>query len=97
MVYAIMFGGGLSYLVGQAVQGLLSREVGDDAQGTLQGALTSLASLAGIAGPVAATALFAYFTRPQAVHKIPGIAFFAASALDIAAVIIAVCVLPRKT
>ncbi len=95
MIYAIMFAAGLSYLPGQATQGLLSREVGDDAQGTLQGALTSLASLTGIVGPVAATALFSYFTRPHAPHKIPGSAFFAASALDIVAVVIAACVLPR--
>ena len=96
MVYAIMFAGGLSYLSGQAASGLLSREVGDDAQGTLQGALTSLASLTGIVGPVAATALFAYFTRPHAPHKIPGISFFLASALDIIAVVIALRVLPRS-
>ena len=96
MVYAIMAAGGLSYLSGQATQALLSREVGDDAQGTLQGALTSLASLSGIAGPVAATALFSYFTRPHAAVQIPGIAFFAASALDIIAVLIAVRILPRS-
>jgi len=95
MVYAIMAAGGLSYLSGQATSGLLSREVGDDAQGTLQGALTSLASLTGIVGPVAATALFSTFTRPHAAVQIPGISFFAASALDIVAVVIAVRVLPR--
>jgi DHA1 family tetracycline resistance protein-like MFS transporter len=95
MVYAIMFAGGLSYLVGQAIQGLLSREVGDDAQGTLQGALTSLASLTGIVGPIAATALFSYFTRPHASVRISGISFFLASALDILAAVIALRVLPR--
>ena len=96
MVYAVMFGGGLSYLVGQAIQGLLSREVGDDAQGTLQGALTSLASLTGIVGPVAATHLFFYFTRPHAPVTVPGIAFFFAAALDIVALVIAARVLPRS-
>jgi DHA1 family tetracycline resistance protein-like MFS transporter len=95
MVYAIMFAGGLSYLVGQAIQGLLSREVGDNAQGTLQGALTSLASLTGIVGPIAATALFSYFTRPHASVRISGISFFLASALDILAAVIALRVLPR--
>ena len=96
MIYAIIFAGGLSYLSGQATSGLLSREVSDDAQGALQGALTSLASLTGIAGPVAATALFSYFTRPHAGVKIPGISFFAASALDIIAVVIAVRVMPQS-
>lgn len=96
MVYVVMFGGGLSYLVGQATQGLLSQEISDDAQGTLQGALTSLASLTGIVGPVAATALFAYFTRPHAAVKIPGISFFCAAVLDFIAFLIAARVLSHS-
>ena len=96
MVYAIMFAAGLSYLTGQATQGLLSREVGDDAQGTLQGALTSLASLTGVVGPVAATALFSYFTRPHAPVKIPGISFFCAAVLDLLAFVIAARVLSHS-
>ncbi len=96
MIYAIMFAAGLSYLPGQATQGLLSREVGDDAQGTLQGALTSLASLTGVVGPVGATALFSYFTRPHAAHKIPGMAFFFAAALDFLAFLIAMRALRRS-
>ena len=96
MIYAIMFAGGLSYLSGQATQGLLSRQVGDDAQGALQGALTSLASLTGIVGPVVTTMLFSYFTRAGAPVKVPGISFFLASFLDIVAVLIAVRVLPRQ-
>jgi len=96
MIYAIMFAGGLSYLSGQATQGLLSRQVGDDAQGSLQGALTSLASLTGIAGPVVTTMLFSYFTRAGAPVKVPGVSFFLASFLDIVAVLIAVRVLPRQ-
>lgn len=89
MVYAIMLGAGLSYLVGQAAQGLLSRQVGDDAQGTLQGALTSLNSLTGILGPIVATGLFAYFTRPHASVHQPGIAFFLAAGLDVVALVLA--------
>ena len=96
MIYAIMFAAGLSYLSGQATQGLLSREVGDDAQGTLQGALTSLESLTGIVGPVAATALFSYYTRPHAHPKIPGIAFFCAAVLDLVAFAIAARVLSHS-
>jgi len=95
MIYAIMFAGGLSYLSGQATQGLLSRQVGDDAQGSLQGALTSLASLTGIVGPVVTTMLFSYFTRAGAPVKVPGISFYLASFLDVIAVLIAVRVLPR--
>ena len=97
MVYAIMLAAGLSYLVGQAAQGLMSRQVGEDAQGTLQGALASLNSLTGIAGPILATSLFAYFTRPQAPVHLPGISFFMASALDAISLVLAVRALaPRR-
>ena len=82
MVYVIMFLAGLSYLVGQAAQGLLSNQAGEDAQGTLQGALTSLSSLTGIVGPILATGLFSYFTRPHAAVRLPGIAFFLGAALE---------------
>jgi len=97
MVYVIMFMAGLSYLVGQAAQSILSRQVGDDAQGTLQGALTSLNSVTGIAGPVLATNLFAYFTRPHTSLHLPGVPFFLASALDAVALFLAVRALcPRR-
>lgn len=95
MVYAIMAAAGPSFLSGQATQGLLSSQVGDDEQGALQGALASLASLTGIVGPVIATSLFAYFTRPQAVVKAPGAPFVLASALDAIALLISIRALAR--
>ncbi len=96
MVYVIMLMAGLSYLVGQAAQSILSHQVGDDAQGTLQGGLTSLNSLTGIAGPILATALFAYYTRPHAPLHLPGIPFFLASALDAVALVLAIRALATR-
>ena len=81
MVYVIIAAAGVSFLSGQAMQGLLSRQVGENEQGTLQGALASLNSLSGIVGPLMATGLFAYFTRPADPHPVPGAAFFLAAAL----------------
>lgn len=95
MVYAIMIVGGLGLLSGQATQGLLSRQVGEDQQGSLQGALTSLTSLTGIVGPLIATALFAAFTREGAALRMPGVAFFLAAALNVLGLAIAVRVLGR--
>lgn len=95
MVYAIMFLGGIGMLGGQATQGLLSQQVGEDEQGTLQGALSSLANLMGIIGPVIATGLFGYFTRENAPAKIPGISFFLASALNFLALLIAIRAVKR--
>ena len=96
MIYAITFISGVSFLSGQAAQGLLSQQVGADEQGTLQGALTSLVSLTGIVGPVLATSLFAYFTRPDADVKIPGISFFLAAALTALALAISLRALSRR-
>jgi DHA1 family tetracycline resistance protein-like MFS transporter len=42
-----------------ALQAMLSRQVGDHEQGELQGALASLASVAAMIGPLAATAVYA--------------------------------------
>jgi DHA1 family tetracycline resistance protein-like MFS transporter len=95
MIYVIMIFGGIGLLGGQAAQGLLSQQVGEDEQGALQGALTSLMSLTGIFGPIIATNLFAFFTRDAAPMKIPGIAFFLASALNLIGLLIAVRALKR--
>ena len=95
MIYVIMLIGGVGMLGGQAVQGLLSQQVGEDEQGGLQGALSSLASLTGIAGPIIGTSLFGYFTREGAPIYIPGIAFFLAAALNVLALIIALRVVSK--
>lgn len=51
--------------VGQpALQSLMSRRVGDDRQGELQGVLASAASLCSIIGPLLATTVF-FFTKTQ--------------------------------
>ena len=95
MIYAIMMIGGVGLLGGQATQGLLSRQVGDDEQGALQGALASLTSVTGIIAPLIATESFAYFTRPGAPLQIPGIAFLLAALLNFTAFLIALRVLKR--
>jgi DHA1 family tetracycline resistance protein-like MFS transporter len=95
MIYAIMILGGVGLLGGQATQGLLSQQVGENEQGTLQGALASLANLTGIVAPVIATGLFAFFTGPNIPVKIPGIAFFLAAILNALALFIALRVLRR--
>lgn len=95
MVYVIMIAGGMGFLAGQATQGLLSQQVGEDQQGTLQGALTSLASLTGIFGPPIATGLFAYYTRPGVLHPFPGAPFILAACLSALALVISLTALMR--
>ena len=90
MVYAIMVAASLSYFAAPATQGLLSRQVGPDEQGTLQGALSSLTSLTAIFGPLLATHLFGWFTRPAAPVKVPGAPFLLGAALEALALVISV-------
>jgi DHA1 family tetracycline resistance protein-like MFS transporter len=89
MIYAVMIVGGIGVLGGQVTQGVLSHQVGDDEQGALQGAVSSLSSLCGIAGPVIGTGLFSYFTRDAAPVQLPGVTFYLAAALNTLALLIA--------
>ena len=71
MPFAIMpllAGGGVGL---PALQGSMSRDVGAERQGELQGTLSSLANLAGIGGPLLVTLLFA-----ATVHTLPGAVWF---------------------
>jgi DHA1 family tetracycline resistance protein-like MFS transporter len=90
MIYAIMVIGSLGGIAGPALQGLISRSVSDQEQGSVQGALASLASLTGVVGPVVATGLFANFTAPGAPVHLPGIAFFFGALLILAGTLFAV-------
>jgi DHA1 family tetracycline resistance protein-like MFS transporter len=87
MLYPLIFVGAVGGLTTPALQAIVSKGVGADEQGGVQGALSSLNSLAGIIGPKLATGLFGHFilTRPQ----IPGAAFYGAAALNLLGLIIA--------
>ena len=63
------------------MQGLISREVGADEQGGVQGSLTSLASIAAVIGTVVAARLFGFFISAKAPIYLPGAAFFFSSLL----------------
>jgi DHA1 family tetracycline resistance protein-like MFS transporter len=90
MIYALIVLGSLGGITGPAVQGLISRSVGADEQGGVQGSLTGLASVAGILGPPLATTLFSHFIRHGAAVKLPGAAFFSSALLVMLALMLAV-------
>ena len=71
----------LGGLAGPALQGIMSNQVPNNAQGELQGAITSLVSLCAIAGPPLMTQLFGYFTSESAPVYFPGAPFFAGALL----------------
>lgn len=72
-----------------ATQALVTRQVGADAQGRIQGALTSLVSFAGIIGPALYASTFAMFIGARAPMHAPGAPFLLACAFLLAAGLVA--------
>jgi len=65
-----------------ALQGLMSNSVPEDAQGELQGAMSSLTAVATIISPFVMTRVFSYFTQSDAPIYLPA-APFLMSALSV--------------
>lgn len=79
-LYVFIMVGAVSGLAAPAINGVLSRQVPDNAQGELQGAVNAANSLATIIGPLAATQIFSYFTSaPASPGYFPGAPFLAAA------------------
>jgi DHA1 family tetracycline resistance protein-like MFS transporter len=66
-------------LAGPSTQAMITKRVGPDVQGQIQGALSSLIALAGIIGPAIYGGSFAYFTSDKSPATLPGIPFAIAS------------------
>ncbi|MFN0086597.1 MAG: TCR/Tet family MFS transporter [Blastocatellia bacterium] len=73
-----------------AIQSLISKMTPVTEQGSMQGALSSIQSLAAILGPLMAANLFGYFTSPGAPVHLPGAAFLASSLLVAAGAVLAI-------
>lgn len=71
----------LSNLLGPGLQGLMSRRVGPEAQGRLQGANQSLSGIATIIGPFVFGGSFAFALRHEQLAAWPGIPILIASTL----------------
>ena len=71
----------LGAVITPALQGIMSRMADDDAQGELQGVLTSVNALATILAPMLMTGVFAYFTGAGAPIYLPGAPFLVSLAL----------------
>lgn len=90
MMYAIMVPFAFGGLAGPSLQGIISNQVPGNAQGELQGALTSLVSLTAIFGPPFMTHLFGWFTSGVAPVHFPGAPFFAAFVLVLISIVWAI-------
>ena len=78
----------LAAVITPALQGIMSKAVGADAQGELQGALTSLSALAMIFSPMMMTATFATFTTEGAAFYLPGAPFLLSAALIVVGLVV---------
>ncbi len=84
-MYAIMPFWALSGLATPALNAIMSKGVGADEQGALQGAVASATSLTSIIAPIMLTHLFAYFTASTAPIYFAGAAFLAAALFELGA------------
>lgn len=67
---------------------LMSKEVPGDAQGELQGGISSIMSLSMLFGTVFFTQVFGYFLKPGAVVSSPDVIFYIASTLFVATLLL---------
>jgi DHA1 family tetracycline resistance protein-like MFS transporter len=70
------------------LQSLMTRLVSESEQGQLQGATTSVASIAGIVSPMFFGAIYAWTVQPGMSTQMSGLSFFIASAILLAGAII---------
>jgi DHA1 family tetracycline resistance protein-like MFS transporter len=89
MMFAITVVYCLGGIAGPALQGIISTQVPANAQGELQGALTSLMSLTSIIGPPLMTNTFYFFTNRNAAMYLPGAPMLLGAVLTITATLLA--------
>lgn len=89
-LYGFLLVGSLAGLAGPAINSLMSRQVADDAQGELQGAINATNSLTAIVGPLLATQLFNFFTGAPKGQPgyFPGAPFLGAGILVVGAAVV---------
>ncbi len=80
----------LGGICGPALQGIISNQVPANAQGELQGTLTSLISVTSFLGPILMNNLFAWFTGPKAPFQFPGMPFIAGAVLILVSIFFAI-------
>jgi DHA1 family tetracycline resistance protein-like MFS transporter len=89
MMFAFLVPYCLGGICGPALQGIISNQVPANAQGELQGGLTSLMSITSFLGPIIMNNLFAIFTGPKAPFVFPGMPFVVGSLLIVVAIFFA--------
>jgi len=95
MIYPAIVFGSLGGIANPAMQSVMSKQVGPSAQGELQGAVASLASIAAIISPIFMTQLFSHYSAPGASMQLPGAPYLVSGALVFCCVLIALRTVPK--
>ncbi len=96
MMFAFIIPYALAGITVPSLQGIVTSQIEANAQGELQGTITSLISLTSILGPLLMTNLFYHFTKDTTAIHFPGAPFFAGGLLTIVAIIIVLPTLRKK-
>jgi MFS transporter, DHA1 family, tetracycline resistance protein len=88
MIYLALAVGSLGGIANPAVQSVMSRQAGPTAQGELQGANASIASVAAVLSPVFMTQTFSYFSTAGAPVVFPGAPYLVSGVLVFCCVLI---------
>jgi DHA1 family tetracycline resistance protein-like MFS transporter len=88
MLYLAIAVGSLGGIANPAVQSVMSKQAGPSAQGELQGAIGSIASVAAIISPVFMTQVFSHFAASNAPIALPGAPYVISGALVFCCVLI---------
>jgi len=84
-------------IAGPAIQSLMSQRVDVSSQGKLQGAINSLRSITGMAGPPLFTQVFTFAIAAKSLLRFPGAPYFLAALLLASSLLIAIAVLRAHT
>lgn len=96
MMYAFLVPYCLGGIAGPALQSIISGHVPPNAQGELQGGLTSLMNVTTIIGPLVMNNLFFYFSKSSAKIYFPGAPFLLGSILMLLSAVITWLVLRKE-
>jgi MFS transporter, DHA1 family, tetracycline resistance protein len=95
MLFPVLALSGMQGIASPAISALMSRELGPERQGELQGGLASLMGLSSIVGPFILTQVLGYFSAPNAPIYFPGAAFLVAALLGAVCFVLLVHRRPR--
>jgi MFS transporter, DHA1 family, tetracycline resistance protein len=95
MIWVLIPISAVGAIVAPAMQGVMSRAAGERQQGELQGVLGSISALSMILSPLMMTQAFFWFTRDDAVLRLPGAPFLLGAVLMAGALAIYLGTRPR--